>query len=160
VYRKNRRIFNSKWLTSGSAPYGQQCQQTAGIFELYLQMPNLWLEFQPFFKPFRLSMWHRYVNVCGFHIRMCFIPDIEKFGRERTAVCFLEVRVSVIEPHFVYECDSRRGLGLDIGFLDHCTIQLGIASNYSTNVNIHTLHITTAHAKSFPACRVFTSVPR
>jgi hypothetical protein len=45
-------------------------------------------------------------------------------------------------------------MGWDIGFIYHCTIQMGIASNYSAIVNLHTFQITAAHAKSFPACSV------
>jgi hypothetical protein len=53
--------------------------------------------------------------------------------------------------------DYRRGFGFDIGFIHHLFTQLGTTSNYSTILNLHTLQITTAHAKSFPACCVFTS---
>jgi hypothetical protein len=37
------------------------------------------------------------------------------------------------------------------------TTQLGNTSNYSVIANIHNLQITTAPAKSFPACYAFTS---
>jgi hypothetical protein len=53
--------------------------------------------------------------------------------------------------------DSRRGFGLDIGFIDHFNIQLVITLNYSAIANLRTLQITIAHAKSFPACSVFIS---
>jgi hypothetical protein len=49
------------------------------------------------------------------------------------------------------------GFGLDIEFIDPFTTRLGTAYNYSIIDNIHILQITTAHAKSFPACWVFTS---
>jgi hypothetical protein len=39
--------------------------------------------------------------------------------------------------------------GLDIGFIDHLNIQLVITLNYSSIADLHTLQITTAHAKSF-----------
>jgi hypothetical protein len=52
--------------------------------------------------------------------------------------------------------DSRRGFGLYIGFIDHFTIRLGISGNYSAIAKLHNSQITTANAKSFPACRVFT----
>jgi hypothetical protein len=54
-------------------------------------------------------------------------------------------------------CDYRRNFGLDIGFIDHLYTQLAATNNYNAIVNLHTLQITTAHAKSFPACCVFTS---
>jgi hypothetical protein len=54
-------------------------------------------------------------------------------------------------------CDYRRGFGLDIGFIDHLYTQLGTTSIYSAIATLHTLQITTTHAKSFPACYVFTS---
>jgi hypothetical protein len=45
--------------------------------------------------------------------------------------------------------------GLDIGFIDHFNTQLML--NYSAIANFHTLQITSVHAKSFPACCVFTT---
>jgi hypothetical protein len=47
--------------------------------------------------------------------------------------------------------------GLDIGFIDHLHTPLGTTSNYSTVSNLHTLQITAAFAKLFPACFVFNS---
>jgi hypothetical protein len=52
--------------------------------------------------------------------------------------------------------DSRRGIGLDIGFIDHFNTQLQIPLNYSVITDFHILQITSAHAKSFPARNVFT----
>jgi hypothetical protein len=49
--------------------------------------------------------------------------------------------------------DYRRGFGLDIGFIDH--LQVVTTNNYDIVADFHTLQITTAHAKSFPACSVF-----
>jgi hypothetical protein len=46
---------------------------------------------------------------------------------------------------------------LDIGFIDNLYIRLGTTSNYSATFNLHNSQMTTAHAKSFPACCVFTS---
>jgi hypothetical protein len=46
---------------------------------------------------------------------------------------------------------------LDIGFVDHLYTRLGTSSNYSATANLHALQMTTAHAKSLPACCVFTS---
>jgi hypothetical protein len=43
--------------------------------------------------------------------------------------------------------DSRRGFGLDIGFIDHFNTQLVITLNYSAIPNFHTLQITGAHVK-------------
>jgi hypothetical protein len=54
-------------------------------------------------------------------------------------------------------CDYRRGFGLDIEFIDHSYTRLGTTSNYSTTANLHNSQITTALAKHFPACCVFTS---
>jgi hypothetical protein len=48
------------------------------------------------------------------------------------------------------------GSGLDIAFIDYLYSQLVTTSNYSATANLHTLQITTASAKSFPACCVFT----
>jgi hypothetical protein len=47
--------------------------------------------------------------------------------------------------------------GLDIRFIDHLYTQHGTASNYRAIANHHTLQTTTAHAKSFQACCIFTS---
>jgi hypothetical protein len=41
-------------------------------------------------------------------------------------------------------------------FIDHLNTQLVTTSNYSAIANLHTLQITRAYAKSFPACNVFT----
>jgi hypothetical protein len=49
------------------------------------------------------------------------------------------------------------GSGLEIGFIDHFSIRLVSTLNYSAIADFHTLQITTAHAKSFPAWSVFTS---
>jgi hypothetical protein len=57
----------------------------------------------------------------------------------------------------VCECDSRRGFGLVIGFIEHFKTQLVITLNFSAIADFHTLQITSAHAKSFPARSVFTS---
>jgi hypothetical protein len=54
----------------------------------------------------------------------------------------------------MYERVSRRGLELDIGFIDHYNT---ITFNYSAIADFHTLPITSTHAKSFPALSVFTS---
>jgi hypothetical protein len=43
--------------------------------------------------------------------------------------------------------------GLDTGFID----TTGVTSNYSAIANLHTLQITIAPAKPFPACCVLTS---
>jgi hypothetical protein len=53
--------------------------------------------------------------------------------------------------------DSRPVFGLANGFIDHLYTQLGTTSNYSATANLHTLQITTAIAKPFPACCIFTS---
>jgi hypothetical protein len=57
----------------------------------------------------------------------------------------------------VYECDYRRGFGLDIGFTDHFNTQTIITLNYSAIADLHTLQFTRAHVKYFPACSVFTN---
>jgi hypothetical protein len=57
----------------------------------------------------------------------------------------------------VLECNSRRGFGLDIGFIDHFTTQLVITLNYSAIANFHTLKFARTNAKYFPARSVFTS---
>jgi hypothetical protein len=53
----------------------------------------------------------------------------------------------------------RRGFILDIGFIDHFYTRLGITSNYRATANLQNSEITTAPAKPFPACCVFTIVP-
>jgi hypothetical protein len=42
-------------------------------------------------------------------------------------------------------------------FTDHVHTRLGTTSNYSATANLHNSQITTAPAKPFPACCVFTS---
>jgi hypothetical protein len=49
-----------------------------------------------------------------------------------------------------------RGFWTEIEFIDHFITRLVTTSNYSTIANLHTF-ITTALAKSFPACNVITS---
>jgi hypothetical protein len=51
--------------------------------------------------------------------------------------------------------DSRRGFGLDIGFIDH--LHVVTTNNYNSIADFHTLQITRAHTKSFSARSVFTS---
>jgi hypothetical protein len=53
--------------------------------------------------------------------------------------------------------DSRRGLGLNIGFIDHFNILFLIKLSYSAIADLHTLQIYVTHAKSFPARSVFAS---
>jgi hypothetical protein len=53
--------------------------------------------------------------------------------------------------------DSRRHFRLNIAFIDHLYTKLGTTSNYNAIADLHTLQINTAHAKSFPACCVFTN---
>jgi hypothetical protein len=56
----------------------------------------------------------------------------------------------------MYTSDSGRGFGVNIGFIDHFNTQLIITFNYSTIPDFHTSLFTRAHAKTFPACSVFT----
>jgi hypothetical protein len=61
---------------------------------------------------------------------------------------------SSIKNDHVYERDSRRGFGLEIGFIDHLQV---IITNYcNTLANFYTLKITTAHAKSSQSASVST----
>jgi hypothetical protein len=45
---------------------------------------------------------------------------------------------------------------LDTEFIEHFNTQLAITFNYSAIADFHALPIIPAHAKSFPACSVFT----
>jgi hypothetical protein len=56
----------------------------------------------------------------------------------------------------MYECDYRRSFGLYIGFIEHFNTQLVIQINYSAIADFHTLKITPAHYKHFPACSVLS----
>jgi hypothetical protein len=67
------------------------------------------------------------------------------------------VRISEVFYSITFMSDPRRGFGLDIGFIDHLQARLGIISNYSATANLHKSQITTAPAKYFPACSVFTN---
>jgi hypothetical protein len=49
------------------------------------------------------------------------------------------------------------GFGMGNGFIDHLYAQLRTTSSYSATTNLHNSQITTAPAKPFPACIVFTS---
>jgi hypothetical protein len=58
--------------------------------------------------------------------------------------------------HYIFSC-SMEWLEMGfwtIGFTDH--LQIVTTNNYNTIAHFHTLQITTAHTKSFPACSVFT----
>jgi hypothetical protein len=51
--------------------------------------------------------------------------------------------------HCIYcQSDSRRGFGLEIGFIDH--LQVITTNNYNTIANFHTLQITTGKGKVVP----------
>jgi hypothetical protein len=52
--------------------------------------------------------------------------------------------------------DSRRGFGLDIGFLDHYNTRLVITLNYSAIANFQTLQNTRSHVMSLPVSSIFT----
>jgi hypothetical protein len=54
-------------------------------------------------------------------------------------------------------CDSRRGFELEVGFIDKFNTQLVTTLNYSAIASFHSIQFTGAHAKSLPACSVFTS---
>jgi hypothetical protein len=56
----------------------------------------------------------------------------------------------------VNECDSLRGPGLDIGCIHHLYTRPGTTSNHSATANLHNSQMTTAPAKPFTACCVFT----
>jgi hypothetical protein len=75
---------------------------------------------------------------------------ITKFGRKNSPylIPIILSRVRAILDGF---------FGLNIRFIGHLYTQLGTASNYNAVANLHTLQITTAHAKPFPTCCVFTS---
>jgi hypothetical protein len=66
-------------------------------------------------------------------------------------MCFLGLHLQYCH---LYEWLST---GFWIGFVDHLYTQLVNISNYSAIANFHTLQITRAPAKSFPAHSVFTS---
>jgi hypothetical protein len=55
----------------------------------------------------------------------------------------------------MHECDCRWSFGLDIEFTNHSRVVT--TNKYDTIANFHTLQITRAHAKSFPAHSAFTS---
>jgi hypothetical protein len=46
-------------------------------------------------------------------------------------------------------CDYQRSFGLKVGFIDHFNPRLVTTLNFSANTELHTLEVTTAHAKSF-----------
>jgi hypothetical protein len=65
------------------------------------------------------------------------------------------------EPNFnIVTCmsDYRRGFELEIRFIGHFSTRLVTALNYSAIADLHTLQITTAHAKSSTyVCYVFNT---
>jgi hypothetical protein len=63
-----------------------------------------------------------------------------------------------VPSYFTCMSDSGPSFGLDIGFIDHFNTQLVITLNYSAIADLHILQFTRAHAKSFPAHNVFTSI--
>jgi hypothetical protein len=111
------------------------------------------------------------MNVFGFMFLFCtflllHLPDRYSMifkviiCKTRTGVQIIAnpelVRFHCMYCHVVWS-DSRRGFELNIGFIDFFSTRLGTTSNYSAIANLHTLQITTAPAKPFPACCVFTS---
>jgi hypothetical protein len=64
------------------------------------------------------------------------------------------MQCSHLDTNYIVKCvrNSRRGFGLDIGFIDHI-----ITFNYSAIAYFHTLQITRVQAKYFPARNVFSS---
>jgi hypothetical protein len=51
------------------------------------------------------------------------------------------------------------GFGLEIGFIDHFNTRLMTTTNYSAIADLHTLQITTAHAKTFQSAESSPVVP-
>jgi hypothetical protein len=45
--------------------------------------------------------------------------------------------------------DCQRGFRLETGFIDHFNTQFMTTFNYSVIANLHTLQMTTIHAKTF-----------
>jgi hypothetical protein len=72
---------------------------------------------------------------------------------------FLQMYLNASKGKNIFACmsDSRRGFGLDIGFIDHFSSQLLITRNYSAISDFYSLPVTPEHAKSFPACSAFTT---
>jgi hypothetical protein len=75
------------------------------------------------------------------------VSEIFQTMNQRKIKCFILSRV---------RCDYRRGSGLAIGFIDHFTTQIVTTLNYNAIANLHNSQLTRTHAKSFPACIVFT----
>jgi hypothetical protein len=59
----------------------------------------------------------------------------------------------------VHDCDYRRISCLKIGFTDHFNSRLLTAFNYGAIADLHTLQITTAHAKLFSRLCLQQSFP-
>jgi hypothetical protein len=55
--------------------------------------------------------------------------------------------------------DSRLAFGLEIGFVDHFNLRIVTTLNYSAIADLHTLQITTAHAKCFQSAVSSSVVP-
>jgi hypothetical protein len=62
---------------------------------------------------------------------------------------FFKAWTQLIKNNVTILSDYKRGSGLEIGFIEHFTTRLVTTSNYSTIADLHKLHITRAHAKSF-----------
>jgi hypothetical protein len=61
--------------------------------------------------------------------------------------------------HDLEVCDYRWGMECITTFIEHLYTQLVTTSNYNAIADLHTLQITTAHAKYFPACCALPAVP-
>jgi hypothetical protein len=77
---------------------------------------------------------------------------ITVFAKPRSWIIVLSssIRIQFTFLHHIVTCssDSRRDFGLEVGFINHFNTRLVITINYSAIADIHTLQITTAHAKS------------
>jgi hypothetical protein len=100
------------------------------------------------------------VFVKPFRSNDCLLLALQFLARENLRKHCLRcgIKMAIVPGKYIVTCMIvyRRGFGLEISFINHFNIRLVTTLNCSNIADLHTLQITTAHAK-FLVCCGFTS---